>query len=199
MRTVMTNEKLNYSEQLFLILFKEFYDRNYICNNAEKLHDGILAEHLQAQKVAYLFSQANISVDDYTFIWDKKGPFSVGLQMMLKSLDKKSEDVEAFYQRYDENKNEYIEDLLTEKQIRKMKLIVDKLSKYIRCGDFKNVCNAAEMIGSLVYLNQSVMPSCNFQDLLKELSIRKSYLELYTSADLWSALKETGLVSTWSY
>lgn len=189
---------LSYSEKLLFVLYKELYGKDYTCNKNNKLPDGIVAEHLMAQKSTYLFAQYNIQVDDYDFIWDRRGPFSLALQDRLRLLDDRKKEVEEFYSLYNSDKESYINQLLTEKQIERITKLVIALQKLILDQDdnIEKQCTACELLCSLIYLSRIVLPGRQFDAVNSELCRRKPHLNNNEyNKEVWNILEGASLLS----
>ena len=188
---------LNYSEKMFLALYKELYGKQYICDKKSKLaHDTIVAGHLQAQKAIYLFSQCNILIGEYGFIWDKRGPFSSELQEFLKGLDSRPDEVKNYYESYNANADAGVRMLLTEKQILRMRTVSRRLKEYLFVEDDDRRSRNCELLGSLVYLSQTVLPGRSFDAVNNELTRRKGYLnDNEFNEKVWKVLRTAKLLS----
>lgn len=188
---------LNYSEKMFLALYKELYGKQYVCDKESKLtNDTIVVEHLQAQKATYLLLQCNILIGDYDFVWDKRGPFSAELQELLKGLDMKPKDVKRFYKLYNANTDAGLKLLLTEKQILRTRTLINRLKDYLYVEDDNKRSLNCELIGSLVYLSQTVLPGRSFDEVNNELTRRKGYLnDNAFNEKVWKVLRAADLLS----
>lgn len=185
---------LNYGEKLMLTLYRELYGVNYIGNTVEKCADGIVKEHLKAQKAAYLFSLCEIPLENYGYIWDRRGPFSLGVQELLLELDHKIEDVNKYYDEYDQGKEIVQNALLTAQQIERMHSLVDSTKAWVRRKD-DTECHNCELLGSIAFLAKTVMPGCDFTVVNQELKRRKScFQSTAMNKSAWRQLVSAGIL-----
>lgn len=186
---------LSFSEKLILVLYRELYNRRYSCDKLDKLDDGIVKIHLEAQKAVYLFSHSNIYVGDFGYLWDQRGPFSAGLQTLLKALDEKQDAVNDFYNTYEQNPAAGRDVLLTPVQNQRVMTISETLRPILEAGSLDDNC---ELMGSIVYLSQTVKPGQGFDVVNSELQYRKEYFpDKAKNLEMWKALERLSVLSTY--
>lgn len=131
-------------------VLKEIYSRIY----NEKFDYGILAHRIKMQKSVYFLENMGISVGDYSFSWNKYGPYSLQLDSDSKRCA-----------------NEPDQDIIFSEDTNKIfDKIVDILNQSIEYSREKWV----ECIASLHYMEKIL--KIEESNILAELVKKKSYL-----------------------
>lgn len=129
-------------------IYKEIYE--------EKFNYDELDHRIKLQKAVYLLENMGIHVGDYSFSWNKFGPYSIGLDYDAKKYSKKSE------------KNDVIFSDVTKECFGKVKGYLSEIIVY-------DERNWMECIASLHYLKNVFRIDDN--NLIRELRKRKTYLD----------------------
>ena len=145
---------LDLKEKGILILYKFLFNKDYKPSKSMNNHNNI-------QAAFHLCDTLWIPlVEEYGFMWDLNGPSSILLEENLDKLDKKEEQIKAFYASPDIS----IEDLWYRAQIKKLIAI----QFFLHCDDDRNFIN---ILSCLQYLrtNQALV---EFDRSLRELHRR---------------------------
>lgn len=198
---------LSFQEQRFLVLYRKFYGSNY-----PALTEDNTNAHVKAQKMCYLLSLKNVDVGKSGFVWDKYGPYSENIQNLVRELDKKGDEVRAFYERYpdDDVSNELFFSDQPSKESLFRKCDGEKIEKMrqelgIQADDDKRdenddtpVRRWTELLGTIVYISQSMLPGADKEQLDNKLvRIKKKYRDDYDLREkAFRILGETGLLTS---
>ena len=93
--------KLNFDQKRILVAFERFLGSRY---NTHAGENGNTCMHVETQKMCYLLKKAGVEIGDFSYSWNFKGPFSPGLLVLLRSIDRKDADVAEFYENAEEKK-----------------------------------------------------------------------------------------------
>ena len=81
--------------------------------------------HIETQKMCYLLKMAGIEIGDFDYSWNFRGPFSPGLLVLLRSIDRKATEVTEFYENSEE-KEKLLDGLKTKIYELQKNLEIDK-------------------------------------------------------------------------
>lgn len=180
-------KKLEVQEEVILALYQMFYDKPYDCT--PPLEGGINRIHVNAQKASYIFSEMMVPTGGYGFCWNHLGPYSEQLQNHLRVLDGKPELVGEYYDQFNQNREEKLNDLFTRGQIQKIKRTAAVMKEVV------NDEVGGELVGSLLYISRTVLPGREFDKVNFELQKRKDYFsDDSINKQAWKALAELDLV-----
>ena len=127
-------------------IYQEIYDAKFDFNNFD--------DRKKMQKAIYLLENMGVYVGDYSFSWDKYGPYSIGLDCDAQRICK-GENLNVGFSEF--AKNRFAE-----------------LRGYIKEQDAYNCVDWMECIASLHYLKEVL--KINDENLIPELVNRKNYL-----------------------
>lgn len=147
-------------------IYREIYDEPF---------DYMKLDHrIELQKAVYLLENMGVQVGDYSFTWDKYGPYSLELDVDACNCSKK-EELNVNFSLYAKNGFE-------------------RIRKYVSKGSVYSRTHWIECIASLHYLKNIFR--IRDAKLLQELKIRKPYLSDETeNRKAVSLLKEVKVVA----
>lgn len=184
--------KLTFDERAILAAYQRFYGENYPAIDGQNTD-----AHIKAQKMCFLLSVRGVNVGDFGYSWNYHGPYSAGLQSLLRALDQHSGLVSEFY---DAHQDEYM--LFSDSNKAgtlfsiKQKELIDTLSsslKITECGEDKR--KWSELLGSITFLGRSVLPGADFEMVNNELKKRKpQYNDNDYNYSAWTLLESTGIL-----
>lgn len=183
---------LTFDEQTILILYAEFYRKLYTPLEKE---DELSIRHGEVQSLIYLIQQLVKSHQDYSFSWNGHGPYSAGLEILLRNLDKKEKLCTMFYKEYLPNclfKNnpkmleEYYPRILVE-VIEQAIVVFDEILK-----DYDS--DGCELLSSLLYFSKTVFPGWGFDVISKELQAITSKFDEPLIKKAWRCLGVLSLI-----
>lgn len=171
-------------EKRILIAFREFFGDNY-CPSEEKNTDI----HVQAQKMCYLMSRIDCDIVDDGFVWNTFGPFSVGLQKVLRQIDAKREKLSDFYS--DFYKDHESSDMLDSDILEG----IERLRNGLDLSSHKEEPRKwIELLASLAFIAHSELPTSDFDYINEELKERKSVFECdKDNTEAWDLLNKLGV------
>lgn len=123
----------------------------------ESFHYDKLTERIKLQKIVYLLENMGIHVGNYSFTWNKYGPYSIALDDDAYRCSQKKEQQTVSF---------------TEEALRAFERIREMLSQKVTYEDI----NWLECIASLHYLKYILRFSEDDNKILNELVKRKDYL-----------------------
>ena len=168
---------------LYKVVFKEFYPA------IESLADTNMTDtHIETQKMCYLLKLRGIEVGDFDYSWNTRGPFSPGLLALLRSMDTKPKEIREFYSSPEQQRT-IIPYNVTEK--------VNSIIKALHFDEhMEDRLDWVELLGSLAYLSNSVLPGAPF-DLVNERLVSKKtqYSDIATNRTAWSFLKKAEMLA----
>lgn len=123
----------------------------------EQFHYDVLLERIKLQKIVYLLENIGVHVGNYSFTWNKYGPYSIALDDDAYRCSKKKEVQLVNF---------------TEEAIEAFNQIKEMISKKIAYED----ANWLECISSLHYLKYVLRFSTDDNKVMEELVKRKRYL-----------------------
>lgn len=86
--------KLSFNQKKTLAAYETFFGSEYSATS----NDGNNTElHVEVQKMCYLLKIAGIEIGDFNYSWNFRGPFSPGLLVLLRSIDRIGHQVSDFY------------------------------------------------------------------------------------------------------
>ncbi len=185
---------LNYDERLFLLTYNYILQNRYKFQDSNRDAENISRDHVQAQKIGYVLYCLQL-LNDYCFSWNKRGPFSSRFQELLTGLDAKSSLIDRFY---DNTTQESLDELLPDC----LKAMLDQVSEVFRNyidqhknEDANSITDNLELLGSLLYIDVTVLPGQGFEQVNKELQARKStFGDVQKNRDAWNCLNDAGLI-----
>ena len=177
---------LTYNQKLILQLYNDFYGMQYpffgVGHDEERTRT-----HINAQKMCFLLQLIDLDIGEFGYSWNYHGPFSPGLLAALRSLDAREEAAKEYY-KSDSN----IKELLLEEEIESIHLLMKKIALQDHSED---ISKWMELLGSIAYLSNSVLPGEDFIKENEELKRRKSMFEDDTiNICAWDTLKKAGLL-----
>lgn len=183
---------LNYDERLFLLTYKYVLQKDYQFQDSNRDAENISIDHVQAQKVGYALDRLKL-LNTYCFSWNRRGPFSGKFQELLSGLDTKAELVARFY-RENQNPLEALRELLPACLLAPLSRVGQAFSNYI--GQNGNPADDLELLGSLLYIGTTVLPGRDFEQVNRELQVRKSSFENEEqNLEAWNCLTDVGLIT----
>lgn len=183
---------LNYDERLFLLTYKYVLQKDYQFQDSNRDAENISIDHVQAQKVGYALDRLKL-LNTYCFSWNRRGPFSGKFQELLSGLDAKAELVARFY-RENQNPLEALRELLPACLLAPLSRVGQAFSNYI-CQN-GNPADDLELLGSLLYIGTTVLPGRDFEQVNRELQVRKSSFENEEqNLEAWNCLTDVGLIT----
>lgn len=184
--------KLTFDERALLTAYRRFYGENYPAR--DELNTDA---HVQSQKMCFLLGLRGVSIGDFGYSWNYHGPYSAGLQSQLRALDQHADLVKIFYDSHQDEDLLFSDDntvsaLFTATQ----KSLIDELAgslKIIECGEEKR--KWSELLGSITFLERSVLPGADFGMINNELQKRKpQYNDNDYNFSAWTLLKKAGIL-----
>lgn len=174
---------LNYDQKKTLAAFERFFGSRY---NTHAEENGNTSMHVETQKMCYLLKMAGIEIGDFSYSWNIKGPFSPGLLVLLRSIDRKDADVKEFYENADEKKK-YLSGLETRIDELRKKLEIDKY--------YEQKEQWVEILGSLTYISRTMLPGADFEKVNERLIQEKSiYCNIDMNRHAWDLLNSMDLL-----
>lgn len=183
---------LNYDERLFLLTYRYVLQKDYQFQDSNRDAENISIDHVQAQKIGYTLDQLKL-LNTYCFSWNRRGPFSGKFQELLSGLDAKAELVSRFY-RENQDPLEALRELLPACLLAPLSRVGQAFSNYIRQNG--NPADDLELLGSLLYIGTTVLPGRDFEQVNRELQVRKSSFENEEqNSEAWNCLTDVGLIT----
>ncbi len=174
---------LNFDQKKTLAAFERFFGSRY---NTHAEENGNTYMHVETQKMCYLLKIAGIEIGDFSYSWNFKGPFSPGLLVLLRSIDRKDTDVTEFYANAKE-KNRFL--LGIESKIDELRENLE-IDKHLEQKEYW-----VELLGSLTYISRTVLPGANFEEVNKRLTQEKSdYCDTDLNNHAWELLNNMKLL-----
>ncbi len=192
MNTSIPITQLDYDERLFLLTYKHVLQNNYQFQDSNQDAKNISKEHVQAQEIGYTLSRLRL-LDTYCFSWNRRGPFSGKFQELLSGLDAKADVVARFYQENQETLKS-LEELLPTCLLAPLERVGQAFSDFIRQNG--NPADDLELLGSLLYIGTTVLPGRDFNQVNRELQVRKaSFGNEQQNLKAWNCLVDVGLIT----
>jgi len=179
---------LSYYERLVLFIYRYFIGSDYKLDKDRNTRD----QHIIIHKIFFILHKLGIDIGDYGFVWNMFGPYSVGLQYILKELDDKQTDISHYYDQFsDETQNS----LFNESALN----TVQELKEKLQINSDRTISKQSwlELIGSLAYIGNDELPGESFQRINQELCSRKKQFCTNTenyNQQAWQILQEYKLV-----
>lgn len=178
---------LNFDQKRTLAAFERFFGSRYN-THAEK--NGNTGMHVETQKMCYLLKMVGVEIGDFNYSWNFRGPFSPGLLVLLRSIDRRAADVMEFYESAEE-KEKFLSGLETKIDDLREKLEIDK--------HLNQREQWVEILGSLTYLSRTVLPGADFEEVNKRLIQEKAeYCDIKLNNHAWNLLNSMNLLETTS-
>lgn len=174
---------LNFDQKKTLVAFERFFGSRY---NTHAEENGNTCMHVEAQKMCYLLKMAGIEIGDFSYSWNFKGPFSPGLLVLLRSIDRKDADVREFYENTEEK----------EKLLLGLEKKIDELREKLEIDEHIDQKEQwVEILGSLTYISRTVLPGANFGEVNERLLREKSeYSNTELNNHAWNLLNNMKLL-----
>lgn len=175
--------ELNFDQKKTLAAFECFFGSRYNTNTGKKDNTSM---HIETQKMCYLLKMAGIEIGDFDYSWNFRGPFSPGLLVLLRSIDRKATEVTEFYENSEEK----------EKLLDGLKTKIYELQKNLEIDKHLDQKEQwVEVLGSLTYISRTVLPGSDFEEVNKRLIQEKAeYCNMDLNKQAWNLLKEMKLL-----
>ncbi len=176
--------ELNFDQRTVLTLYKVFFGIEYPTSECQENRTDV---HVEAQKMCYLLKLRGVSVGDFYYTWNHRGPFSPGLLVLLRSLDENHQNVQDYYSSANSRSSSKLSD---------MTLKAQKLSGDLQLNEHKaDRLRWIELLGSLAFLSNSVLPGAPFDLINERLRIKKpQYDNDGENRYAWNILCDTKLI-----
>ena len=184
---------LSFEEKSILVLYKRFYNTNYV-----PARNGNTEEHIKAQKMSYLLSLSSIVPINYGFVWDSYGPFSPFLQYNLKTIDEKDADVISFYSSINNDDAVFTPDdsidgffSITQKNV------IDSISSKLLMKEYANDLKSwSELLGSIAFIYHNNMAYDDSFDSVNHTLLEKKpqYSDIQANKKAWDCLVSAGII-----
>lgn len=177
---------LSYNQKAILNLYERFYNEKYPSGSVDEQNTTQI--HINSQKMCYLLKMYGVNIGDFCFTWNFHGPFSPGLLAVLRSLDRQKDNIEDFYsQRSDLCGEECLFD-----DNGKIEELINLLDLRSHSYDLPNWM---ELLGSFVYLSNSVFPYEDYTLISNELKKRKNkFSQDDKNLQAWQTLLKANLL-----
>lgn len=174
---------LNFDQKKTLAAFERFFGSRY---NTHAEENGNTSMHVETQKMCYLLKMAGVEIGDFNYSWNFRGPFSPGLLVLLRSIDRKEADVTEFYENVEEK----------EKFLLGLKSKIDELREKLEIDKHLNQKEQwVEILGSLTYISRTVLPGADFEEVNKRLIQEKAeYCNKELNNHAWNVLNNMKLL-----
>lgn len=196
---------LGFEERRLLFLYRAFYEEDYpaveVSQNA----------HVKAQKMYYLLGLGGMNVGNHGFVWNQFGPFSDIVQETARKLDTKAEDIIDFYLRYpvgaetdnkifsNESSPESLFEECDRERIVKIKEVLKISADRAEKDDYGDtpMRRWVELLGSLAYISQSMLPGVESDRLINKLkNLKEKYAtETQENLDAINVLKDAKMLT----
>ena len=175
---------LSYDQKKTLVAYEHFFGNRYRTSSKES---GNTDMHVETQKMCYLLKIAGVDIGDFDYSWNFKGPFSPGLLVLLRTMDRDGTAVSTFYE--DSSKEEFLLDCADK---------VDNLRKVLEIDKHQDkLVQWVEILGSLVYISRAILPGTDFEEVNQRFVAEKSeYCHKETNLHAWTLLNKANLLST---
>lgn len=175
---------LTFDQKRMLLAYKTFYDEPYIVANSQKNTDI----HVIAQKMCYILKLMGINIGDYSYSWNTYGPFSPGLLVLLRTIDRSPEDIESFYASSEESGH-----ILNQETRNKIIHIKNALKIDEHTNDR---LNWVELLGSLIYLANVELPGESCDKVFERLKTYKGIeMDSKEKGNIWKMLEMEKLLT----
>ena len=174
---------LSFNQKKTLAAYERFYGNRYSTHSEEVNNTGM---HVETQKMCYLLKVAGVEIGDFDYSWNFRGPFSLGLLALLRSIDRKESCVLEFYEDVS-NKEKYL--LGQTKKI-------DELHEKLEIEEHQTQkLQWVEILGSLTYISRAMLPGATFEVVNRRLVQEKTeYCDESVNRHAWDILNEAKLV-----
>lgn len=176
---------LNFNQKKTLAAFERFFGSRY---NTHAEENGNTCMHVETQKMCYLLKMSGIEIGDYSYSWNFRGPFSPGLLVLLRSIDRKEADVTEFYENAEEK----------EKLLSGLKAKIDELREKLEIAEHSDQKERwVEILGSLTYISRTVLPGADFEEVNKRLiQVKEECCDKQLNSHAWDLLNNMKLLET---
>lgn len=180
---------LSFEAKRLLVLYRKFYGKNYSAVKSNNQN-----AHVMAQKMCYLLGLVGVDAGDYGYVWDQFGPYSEMVQNLVRQLDEDGDIVKEFYDKYPEgtasdeiffSDDPNPESLFRKRDLQRVEALQPSLDFPIDNDSVDEFGDTpmrrwAELLGSVAYISQSVLPGKGPKALIDELTAVK---EKYNSKE----------------
>ena len=192
---------LSFEEKAVLTLYQKFYDEEYpVPKDKRELEESerMTNDHVKAQKMCYLLNLAGLNIGGFSYSWNTYGPFSPGLLVVLRGLDRKYMQVRAYYDK------KLSDDVLYSSSIDSVfwpesKTVIQTLKEALRISENKErIRDWVELLGSIAYISINEYPHGCFEWINDELKQRKrKYINDDENNRAWEVLRSANLLPGW--
>ncbi len=199
---------LSFTDREFLILYKRFYGTRYPGDTSvpspEDNIGSMTPSHVRGEKLGYILDLCQLSIGGYSYTWNYHGPYSPGLLAQLRELDEKKDAIDSFY---DEDLPDNV--IFTNDTNPKSlfwaddRQRIDKLIDDLHLPeDEREAGEKMELMGSLAYISLNVMPGALYDEIIKELIVRKPKYAAEGMASkievAWATLRKLGVLGIYA-
>ena len=167
-----------------LATYERFFGERYDTHSGESSNTQM---HVRTQKMWYLLKMAGVEIGDFDYSWNFKGPFSPGLLVLLRSMDRKDTEVQNFYGN-DSDRGKFLAGQETKVDYLRRQLEIDEhRGQYVQW---------VEILGSLAYISRTMLPRAGFKAVNQTLVREKpEYRDEDVNRHAWNLLYKTKLLS----
>lgn len=161
---------LLYEEKRILALYRQMLRKEYNVDNDKKYeNNNELQNHVEMQKAIYLAYKL-LWIEQYGFIFDTYGPKSNELELIIKKLENKKNEIKKYYSLFDNNIYSYdtlqkLNDFCEQTKIMKL----EKFTKLVY--DIINEPYGIELLADLCYIASTQIPGAHFEIANRQLQI----------------------------
>lgn len=175
---------LIFDQKRMLLAYKTFYGEPYIAPSSQRNTDI----HVISQEMCFLLKMIGINIGDYSYSWNTHGPFSPGLLVLLRTMDRIPNEIENFYISFEEYG--YI---LNQEARNKIIHIRNALKINEHLNDR---LDWVELLGSLVYLANVELPGASCDEVFERLKMYKGVeINSIEKKSIWEMLKTEKLLA----
>ena len=179
---------LSYNERLVLFIYRYFIGSDYKLDETLDSRD----QHIIIHKIFFILQKLGIDIGDYGFVWNLFGPYSVGLQYILKGLDNKKNNILQYYDQFSDETHKSLFDGSAMN-------VVQGLKEKLEMDSDRTINKQSwlELVGSLAYIGNDELPDESFERINQELCLRKKQYCVDTNhynQQAWQILQEYRLV-----
>ena len=176
---------LTFDQKKMLLAYKTFYGEPYIAPSSQTNTDI----HVISQEMCFILKMKGVNIGDYSYSWNTYGPFSPGLLVLLRTMDRIPSEIENFYISSEEYG--YILNQETRNKIIHIKNAL-KIDEHTN-----DRLDWVELLGSLVYLANVELPGASCDEVFKRLKMYKGIEpDGIDKKSIWEMLKTEKLLAT---
>ncbi len=192
--------ELSFEEKLLLSLYLELFNRCYNPTDVRRYDDsGVLIRHIEMQNTCYLFQTLGVTPSNFGFMWEQKGPYSSGVQVLLRKLDFKGAHINHFYDHYNKKRNiwyqsyqqqlrELLFPYLSDEQIEKVAMTCYLLENTIQQE------MGSEILAGMLFLIKTAYPGSDYSTIMKKLEERGYSSNSELTQEIWKTLSILGII-----